>query len=259
MQGNIGSTDKAKMQAEWNNLKGIYEGLKERGILKEVAVIPGAPGCEDMVFCANQTFPYHTKDGEEVVVMSHMRHESRRREVSYFEAFFKGKGFAPLHFTNDILFEGMGDVIPHPGKRLLYGGYGHRTSIEAYDELSAMLDTPVVALELVSPRFYHLDTCFVPLSEKSVMLCSEAFTEEGLETIKALFEKVYYIPGDEAEQYFSLNAHAFRVNGQAVAILQNGSTVTKKVLQDEGFDVIETETGEFMKSGGSVFCMKMMY
>lgn len=259
MQGNIGQTNQAKVRQEWESLKNIYDGLKERGILEEVSVIPGAPGCEDMVFCANQTFPYQTKEGKEVVVMSHMRHESRKREVPYFEEFFKQQGFTPLHFKGDMLFEGMGDVIPHPGKRLLYGGYGHRTSIEAYDELSVMLDTPVVALELVSPRFYHLDTCFVPLSENAVMLCSEAFTEEGLETIKALFEKVYYIPGDEAELYFSLNAHAFRVNGHAIAILQKGSTVTKKVLQDEGFEVAETETGEFMKSGGSVFCMKMMY
>jgi N-dimethylarginine dimethylaminohydrolase len=259
MQGNIGVTDKVKVMQEWTALKEIYDGLKEHNILKEVAVLSGAQGCEDMVFCANQTLPYRKQDGEYVVVMSHMRHESRRREVPYFETFFASKGFTPLHFTGDVLFEGMGDVIPHPGKKLLYGGYGHRTSIDAYHELSTMLDTPVVALELVSPRFYHLDTCFVPLSGDSVMLCKEAFTEAGLRVISKLFSKVYYIPGDEAEAYFSLNAHAFRLNGHSIAILQPGSTVTKQVLLDEGFEVIETETGEFMKSGGSVFCMKMMY
>lgn len=259
MQGHIGNTDKAQVNAQWQSLKDAYDALLNNKVLDEVSVIPGAPGCEDMVFCANQTLPWKMEDGSEVVVMSRMRHESRQREVPYFEEFFKNKGFKPLHFNNVKMFEGMGDVIPHPGKRLLYGGYGHRTTAEAYDELAQMLQTPVVALELINPKFYHLDTCFVPLSKDSVMLCKEAFTEEGLAMIRQLFTKVYYIPEYEAEKYFSLNAHAFDAHGTKTAILQKGSAITVDVLKQEGYNVVEIETGEFMKSGGSVFCMKMMY
>ena len=259
MQGHIGNTDKAQVNAQWQSLKDAYDALLTNIVLDEVSVIPGAEGCEDMVFCANQTLPWKMEDGSEVVVMSRMRHESRQREVPYFEEFFKNKGFKPLHFNNVKMFEGMGDVIPHPGKRLLYGGYGHRTTAEAYDELATMLQTPVVALELINPKFYHLDTCFVPLSKDSVMLCKEAFTEEGLAMIRQLFTKVYYIPEYEAEKYFSLNAHAFDAHGTKTAILQKGSAITVDVLKQEGYNVVEIETGEFMKSGGSVFCMKMMY
>lgn len=259
MQGHIGNTDKAQVNAQWQSLKDAYDALLNNKVLDEVSVIPGAPGCEDMVFCANQTLPWKMEDGSEVVVMSRMRHESRQREVPYFEEFFKNKGFKPLHFNNVKMFEGMGDVIPHPGKRLLYGGYGHRTTAEAYDELAQMLQTPVVALELINPKFYHLDTCFVPLSKDSVMLCKEAFTEDGLAMIRQLFTKVYYIPEYEAEKYFSLNAHAFDAHGTKTAILQKGSAITVDVLKQEGYNVVEIETGEFMKSGGSVFCMKMMY
>lgn len=259
MQGHIGNTDKAQVNAQWQSLKDAYDALLTNKVLDEVSVIPGAPGCEDMVFCANQTLPWKMEDGSEVVVMSRMRHESRQREVPYFEEFFKNKGFKPLHFNNVKMFEGMGDVIPHPGKRLLYGGYGHRTTAEAYDELAQMLQTPVVALELINPKFYHLDTCFVPLSKDSVMLCKEAFTEDGLAMIRQLFTKVYYIPEYEAEKYFSLNAHAFDAHGTKTAILQKGSAITVDVLKQEGYNVVEIETGEFMKSGGSVFCMKMMY
>ena len=259
MQGHIGNTDKAQVNAQWQSLKDAYDALLTNIVLDEVSVIPGAEGCEDMVFCANQTLPWKMEDGSEVVVMSRMRHESRQREVPYFEEFFKNKGFKPLHFNNVKMFEGMGDVIPHPGKRLLYGGYGHRTTAEAYDELATMLQTPVVALELINPKFYHLNTCFVPLSKDSVMLCKEAFTEEGLAMIRQLFTKVYYIPEYEAEKYFSLNAHAFDAHGTKTAILQKGSAITVDVLKQEGYNVVEIETGEFMKSGGSVFCMKMMY
>lgn len=259
MQGNIGSTNKALVNEQWQQLKSAYDTLKTKGILDEVSVIPGAEGCEDMVFCANQTFPWKMEDGTQVVVMSKMRHASRQREVPYFEQFFAAKGFKPLHFEKAEMFEGMGDVIPHIGKRLLYGGYGHRTSAEAYEELSAMLHTPVVALELINPKFYHLDTCFVPLSVDSVMLCKEAFTDAGLAMINKLFSKLYYIPEAEAEDYFSLNAHAFIAHGVKTAILQKGSKDTVAALKAEGYHVIETETSEFMRSGGSVFCMKMMY
>ncbi len=259
MQGHIGNTDKAQVNAQWQSLKDAYDALLANKVLDEVSVIPGAKDCEDMVFCANQTLPWKMEDGSEVVVMSRMRHESRQREVPYFEEFFKNKGFKPLHFNNVKMFEGMGDVIPHPRKRLLYGGYGHRTTAEAYDELATMLQTPVVALELINPKFYHLDTCFVPLSKDSVMLCKEAFTEDGLAMIRQLFNKVYYIPEYEAEKYFSLNAHAFDAHGTKTAILQKGSAITVDVLKQEGYNVVEIETGEFMKSGGSVFCMKMMY
>ncbi len=259
MQGNIGNTDKELVNSQWMQLKSSYDLLQANGTLKEVSVIPGAEGCEDMVFCANQTFPWKMEDGKQVVVMSRMRHASRQREVPHFEKFFASKDFTPLHFEQAEMFEGMGDVIPHTNKRLLYGGYGHRTTAEAYDELAQMLHTPVVALELINPKFYHLDTCFVPLSANSVMLCKEAFTETGLIMINSLFEKVYYIPEQEAEDYFSLNVHAFIANGVKTAILQKGSTVTVDALQQEGYNIVEIDTSEFMKSGGSVFCMKMMY
>jgi N-dimethylarginine dimethylaminohydrolase len=259
MAGNVGLTNKKLVQQQWQELKAVYDKLKHQGVLDEVSVIPGAAGCEDMVFCANQTLPYQKAGGEEVVVMSKMRHESRQREVPHFESFFAAKGFKPVHLQKANLFEGMGDVIPHPQKKLLYGGYGHRTGLEAYHELAAMLDTPIVALQLVSPKFYHLDTCFVPLSSKSVMLCRSAFSDKGFQMIEQLFEKVHQVPEDEAVKYFSLNAHAFIAHGRKVAILQKGSTKTLEILKDEGYAVTELDTSEFMKSGGSVFCMKMMY
>jgi N-dimethylarginine dimethylaminohydrolase len=233
--------------------------LRSEGVLQEVSALPGAEGCEDMVFCANQTFPWQKQSGERVAVMSNMRHASRQREVAHFERFFTTLGFKPLHFDSSVTFEGMGDVIPHPHKRLLYGGYGHRTMADAYQQLAKMLDAPIVALELINPKFYHLDTCFVPLSEHSVMLCREAFTEDGLNIIQQLFKTVHVIPEDEAERFFSLNAHVMDFPEKKIAILQIGSTETRKVLQDEGYEVLELDTSEFMKSGGSVFCMKMMY
>jgi len=259
MEGQTGKLNKSLAIQQWNELKKVYESLAQKGILESVHVIPGAHGCEDMVFAANQTFPWITSENKKVVVVSKMKHPSRQREVPHFEKFFHEQNYSLIHLARTQLFEGMGDTIPHPGKQLLYGGYGHRSDISAYEEISEVLNVPIIPLKLVDDRFYHLDTCFVPLNEDSVMLYPEAFSKEGMEVIKKIFANVYAIPLEEASGNFALNAHAIQNEKGRVAILQKGSPETVKVLKKSGFEVVEVDTSEYMKSGGSVFCMKMMF
>ena len=47
-------------------------------------------------------------------------------------------------------------------------------------------------------------------------------------------------------------------NTKKVAVLQKGSVQAIEALKAEGYEIEEIETSAFMKSGGSVFCMKMM-
>jgi len=260
MQKQLGSVNAADALHQWANLNTIYEQLKNQQYLEEVLVIDGEKGCEDMVFAANQSFPWLNEVGEKVVVMSKMYHDSRAKEVPFFEKFYSDLGYRIEHLQHTDFFEGMGDTIPHPCHRLLYGGYGHRSSMEAYTELSQLLHVPIIALELIDERFYHLDTCFLPVSKDTVMICAEAFTEEGLNAIKKLFNKVILIPIEEASQFFALNAHIIQSSDthEAVAIIQAGAEKTASLLSSIGVRVIFTDTSEYMKSGGSVFCMKMM-
>jgi N-dimethylarginine dimethylaminohydrolase len=59
----------------------------------------------------------------------------------------------------------------------------------------------------------------------------------------------------EATDYFACNAHA--LDGKTV-IMQRGAREAVSRLGALGFRVVEVDTGEFLKSGGSVFCLKMM-
>jgi len=253
--------DKQKAGKQWGNLKRIYEEWKALGAIDEISILAGAEGCEDMVFAANQSFPWLMGGGEKVVAMSKMKHSSRQKEVPFFEKFYKDQEYKTFHLNNTDLFEGMGDTIPHPVKNLLYGGYGHRSDPSAYEELSVILNVPVIALKLINEKFYHLDTCFLPLDEKTVMLCKEAFTDEGLELVYSLFRKVIEIPLSEAEKGFALNAHIIHdsLSGHKLAVIHQGNDFTVAKLMENGFRVWELDTSEYMKSGGSVFCMKMMY
>lgn len=259
MAGNRG-IDKAQAAAQWNNLKSIYQKLVQQGVLEAFLEIAGQPGREDMVFAANQTFPWLAANGEKQVLLSNMKHPSRQEEVPHYKAFFEQLGYTPLTIGREAVLEGMGDLIPHPGKRLVYGGYGQRTDLEALEKAATLLELPVVALELVNDRLYHLDTAFMPLDTQTAMVCHEAFTNNGLFALMNLFEDIISVPYREAVENFAMNAHCIAdpVSGKKAAIIQQGSVYTTAMLKKYGYDVYEVDTSAFMQSGGSVFCLKMM-
>ncbi len=252
MADHVGQVNKLEARNEWDVLKSTFDQV---GV--KVHTIEGEEGLPDMVFCANQSLPNIDAEGNKQVIMSIMHADERKEEVPYIEQWYRQNGYE-IHFLDGEAvkdFEGCGDAIWHTGRRLLWGGYGYRSSIEAYEQVSNIFDVPVIALELVDEEFYHLDTCFCVLDEKTVLIYPEAFTEEGLKLINTLFEKVINASKYEATKLFACNACC--PDGKNV-IIQQGCTDANKNLRDSGFSVHEVSTYEFLKSGGSVFCMKMM-
>lgn len=252
MKGQIGKVDSMRAKSEWDFL---VTGFKELGF--DVQILEGEEGLPDMVFCANQSLPY--SDGEtQKVIMSRMFAGQRMKEVAIIEKWFEKQDYEILHLNSDSVdtFEGMGDALWHPKKKLLWGGYGFRTSKEVYGEISELLDVPVILLELVDDRFYHLDTCMCMLSSDCVMIYPDAFSEKSLEMIYKMFDRVIESSSYEAEKLFSVNAVC--PDGKNVMI-QQGCTDVNKKLRDAGFSIHEYSTYQFLKSGGSVFCMKLLY
>ena len=252
MAGQIGRVDKMQAQNEWEHL---VDGYEELGL--DVQIINGEKGLPDMVFCANQSLPFIDSRENKKVIMSIMHAPERKREVDAIETWYKTQDYEILHLNpgkvND--FEGMGDAIWHFKRQLLWGGYGFRSSVQAHEQVSELLDTPIITLELIDDKFYHLDTCLCVLNEKNVLIYPDAFTEEGLKMIHKLFENVIEATKYEAEKLFAVNATC--PDGKNV-LIQQGCTDVNQKLRDAGFSVHEYSTYEFIKSGGSVFCMKMM-
>lgn len=253
METNVGAVDKMQALNEWKHL---YDGFRELSF--SVNAIDGLTDLPDMVFCANQSLPYIYEDGRKGVLMSIMNTEFRKPEVDRIQKYFEHLGYEIKELKNDQSesFEGMGDALWHFKKRLIWGGYGFRTNLGVYEEISGLLETPVIALELVDERFYHLDTCICMLSEDTVMIYADAFTDAGIEMIYKLFHTVIEASKYEAENLFAVNATC--PDGKNV-LIQQGCTDVNKKLRDAGFSVHEYSTYEFIKSGGSVFCMKLLY
>jgi len=244
--------DKALAIKQWNELKSSYENL---GL--EVNRIAPGEGLVDMVFTANQSLPFLDKNGVKRVVLSKMRHDQRKGEVEHFENFYLANGYEVVKLPNEInYFESMGDAIIDYDRKIIFGGYGYRTEEIVYDFLKNVTEYEIVKIRLVNKYFYHLDTCFSILNSDTALLCRDAFSDEDYLTIKKYFNNIIEIGVDENKKGFACNCHC--PDGKNV-IIDKRADETKTLLEQKGFNVITVDTSEFMKSGGSVFCMKMMY
>lgn len=252
MEGNVGEVDATRARRQWDELIRQYESL---GI--EVETVPGVANLPDMVFCANQTLPFQRADGSRGVVLSRMHSPHRAPEVPYFERVFQSLGYDAVSLPEDVTdFEGMGDALWHVGRQLLWGGHGFRSSLEAYEYLAEVLGVRIIVLRLEDPDFYHLDTCLSIINESTALAFPGAFDRRGMELIHGLFPTLVEAPDHEARKLFACNAHS--PDGQHV-IIQKGCPATVGRLRSAGLTPVEVETDEFLKAGGSVFCMKQMF
>ncbi len=244
MKGQAGKVDRARARAQWDALAATF-----RGIGLSVEALAPTPGCEDMVFTANPTLTGLNARGKKVAILSQMRHPSRQREVLAHREWFVSHGYDVIE--SPVPFEGGGDATWHPGRRVVWGGFGQRSVAEAYPFVARVFGVEALTLDLATD-FYHLDTCFCPLDGKTVLVHAKAFTRAGLALIKRNFRHVIEASEADARDRFACNA---AVSGKHV-VIQRGCAALEEKLRKAGFEIHAVETGEFLKSGGSVYCMK---
>jgi N-dimethylarginine dimethylaminohydrolase len=252
MEHYVGATNKGLASKQWQALKSTIEDLGY-----SVKVVKSEPDREDMVFTANQVLTGLDDQNKPYALLSEMKHPSRRLEVPIFANWFRSHGYQIIELASHTkkipLFEGQGDALWHPGKKLLWAGFGFRSEEEAPALLNKILKVPVIKMQLVKERFYHLDTCFAPLDGETVLFYPDALADEGVELIKHFFPKQIVATTEEANN-FACNAVVLGRN----VVLQSGSERICKELKKYNFKPVEVDTSEFMKSGGSAFCMSMM-
>jgi len=246
-QGRLKQVDAAKAEAQWKQIKGLYEKL---GLTVEV--LDGDSTFPDMVFCANQCFPFIDKNGRKSVVLSRMRSPERQGEVRHFGVWAESKGYQ-VHAITDCFFEGCGDALWNFETGEVFGGIGPRTEARAYDQLEKIIGQSVHRLKLCDPNFYHMDTCLSILNKNTAAYVEAAFNQEGRALLKQKFSNLIPIKMNEALECFAGNC--FSPNGKDV-LLHPGATDLTANLRQLGFTIHEINTSEFLKAGGSVFCMK---
>ena len=236
--------DAQRATAQWDGLRRAYLALGHR-----VDVIAPVSGQPDMVFAANGGI---TIGGR--TYGAKFRHPQRESEAAAFADFLRSEGLdvtEPTHVN-----EGEGDFLALSS--MILAGTGFRTSLEAHIEAAETLDRPVVSLQLVDPRFYHLDTALAVLDDgggdapADVAYYPGAFSAHSRRTLRDLFPDAIQVSEMDA-LVLGLNAVSDGFN----VVLPSGATELAAILKSRGYQPVPVELGELLKSGGSVKCCTM--
>ena len=232
--------DSGRAERQW---KELYRTLTE-DVGVAVDLVPQAPDCPDMVFTANAG----VVRGKQAFLSS-FRHPQRQREESHFRAWFEENGFTVRVPPAGCKFEGEGDAL-FAGETLI-AGYLKRSDIGAHRWLSESLGLPVLSVQLVDDRWYHLDTCLFPLDAQTVVFYPGAFDEYAIRALTSNFETIA-ITESEALRFA---CNAVIVDRQVV--LPSGCPDLTAKLTARGYTPHSVEMSEFLKAGGACKCLTL--
>lgn len=243
MKGNVHGSSIERAKQEWQALFNIISKHAT------VELVPPQPGVPDMPFSANAGLVLGDR-----IVLSRFLYPERQGEEPHFEEWFCSHNFAVLKLPKNIPFEGAGDALLDRKQSLLWMGYGHRSSRKALTYIADWLQIDVQLLKLSDERFYHLDTCFCPLSGGYVMYFPPAFDKKSQKAIEDRVPEKLRIVVEEAD---ALNFACNAVNIDGVVIMNQASDILVKTLEAKKFRVFQTPLSEFMKAGGSAKCLTL--
>lgn len=228
---------------QWTELRDTYRRLGH-----QVEEIEPQPGLPDMVFAANSGTVI---DGR--VLGSRFRAPQREPEAEHYRRWFVEHGYHDVTMPTEIN-EAEGDLV-WTGS-LLMAGTGFRTDPQAHAEVQEVLGVPVVSLQLVDPRYYHLDTALMVLEDDPraplVAYYPQAFSGGSQRVLRRLFPDAV-LAGEADAACMGLNG----VCDGRHAVLPLEATTLGAQLTALGFEPVFVDISEYRKSGGGPKCCTM--
>jgi N-dimethylarginine dimethylaminohydrolase len=229
-------TDRALAMQQWETLRRTYLELGH-----DVQLIDAEPGLPDMVFAANGGLVIEGQG-----LGARFTHAERRAEGPAYLRWLEAAGLKavtePVHVN-----EGEGDFLVVGD--LVLAGTGFRTDPGAHGEVQELFGIPVVSLQLVDPRFYHLDTALAVLGDHDVAYYPEAFSPGSRGVLQRLFPDAI-LAGEEDATVLGLNA----VSDGRHVVLPAAARDLAAQLRERGYEPVGVELSELLKAGGSVKC-----
>ncbi len=231
---------------------GLAAALRDAGA--ELLTIAGWAGLPDMVFPANAAV---VMDGR--AMLARFRFPERQGEEEAFRSTFSrlvadGLLRETATLPDGVFQEGAGDCIWDRTRGHFWAGHGPRSSGESVGVLRDFFGREIVALELVNPRFYHLDTCLCVLPRGEVLFYPPAFSPDGLAAIHDIVSPEQRIEAtDDDAARFCVNAVAL---GDVVVMAEASDTLRGR-LSRRGYRVSDVGLAPFILSGGGAYCMTL--
>lgn len=196
-----------------DHLRALYVSLGHR-----VHEVPAVTGLPDMVFAANAGVAVGDR-----ALAARFRHPERAGESTAYLAWFAANGYPDASIASRPM-EGEGDFLV--AGDLLLAGSGFRTDPASHMAAAEVARREVVPLELVDPRYYHLDTALAVLD---AILASDADADAGV---------------------LGLNA----VSDGRNVILPVGADGLAAAVAARGFTPLMIDLSELRKAGGGPKC-----
>jgi N-dimethylarginine dimethylaminohydrolase len=237
--------DRARALAQWTSLVSSY---REAG--HQVDLLDAVPGLPDMVFAANGAtvvdgcvlqakFANPQREAEAAHHLHWHREHSRRDEAA---------GRTVIRVPRAVN-EAEGDFAVLSSRIL--AGYGFRTRRAAHRELSTLTGRAVLSLELVDPRFYHLDVALTVLDDATdhIAYFPGAFSAASRALLAEQFPDAL-IADDHDARALGLNC----VSDGLHVWVPAGAEHLQQLVLDAGYEPITVDLSELRKGGGSVKC-----
>lgn len=240
---------KVQARAEW---QGFKNALVAAGA--EIDLVKPERGLPDMVFTANAAVVLDRK-----ALVARFRWPERQGEEAHFLAYFRGLVARGLLDHAEMLPRGMtqegaGDCIWDASRGLFWAGHGPRSSLSAAAHTAEFFGVPVVPLELVSQRFYHMDVCLCPLPGGEILCHSAALSAASYGRLReeAGPDKLIDV-GPEDAAGFAANAVAL---GNKVIMSACGDDLRAR-LAERGYEAVVVPLEAFRMAGGAAFCLTL--
>ena len=221
---------------QWETLRQAYLALGH-----EVQLIDPEPGLPDMVFAANGGLVVGGR-----AMGARFTHPERLAEGPAYFKWLAGPGLEEVVEPLSVN-EGEGDFLVVGD--LVLAGTGFRTDPRAHGEVQEFFGRPVISLQLVDPRFYHLDTALAVLDDATVAYYPGAFSPGSRGVLQRRFPDA--ILASEADAVvLGLNA----VSDGRHVVLPARATRLAAALRERGFVPVPVDLSELLKGGGGPKC-----
>ena len=220
---------------QWEALRQTYKELGHT-----VELVEPVAGLPDMVYAANGGMMVNGR-----AVVARFAYPQRADESAAYAEWMTRHGYRPADTRH--INEGQGDLLVVGS--IMLAGYGFRTERRAHDEIAAALQMPVVSLELVDPRFYHLDTALAVLDDTTIAYYPPAFSDASRAKLLELFPDAIEVGSADA---FVLGLNAVSDGLNVVSARRRDRL--RRTAREAGFRPIGVDLSELLKGGGSVKC-----
>ncbi|WP_230501594.1 dimethylarginine dimethylaminohydrolase family protein [Sutcliffiella rhizosphaerae] len=134
----------------------------------------------------------------------------------------------------------------------IFVGISGRTTIEAINVLKEELPSYKILPILIDKEYLHLDCVFNVISPNEAIIFPEGIREEDRQYLASRYDLIEVTK----EEQFTLGTNVLSIGSKKIISLPCNKDINTK-LRMRGYEVIEVDISEIIKSGGSFRCCTM--